>query len=129
MKKIILITSSMKKLCESKKVFYLKRTLMFLICLFSAEAYALEVSAGPDKVICQEGETVLEGSASGSVNDSYSFSWEPPEGLTCTDCPDPIADPTVTTEYTLTVEDSGGGVCTDKVIVTVAGTNCSTHRF
>ncbi len=107
-----------EKICKQKTHKFL--LMIPLIFIFSTDVYALEISAGPDKVICQEGETVLEGSASGSVNDIYTYSWEPTEDLTCDDCEEPIANPTVTTIYTLTVEDSGGFVCTDEVVVTVA---------
>ncbi|MEZ4885154.1 MAG: hypothetical protein R3E32_10545 [Chitinophagales bacterium] len=119
MKKIMLLPFYMrKKNCKQTKQIVL--LMMLLLFILPTNTYAFEMSAGPDKVICENGETVLEGSASGSVNESYTFSWEPPENLSCTDCPDPTANPSTTTIYTLTVIDFGGFVCTDEVVVTVA---------
>lgn len=37
-----------------------------------------------------------------------TYSWAPPTGLSCTKCPNPVATPTTTTQYTVTVVDSGG---------------------
>lgn len=42
--------------------------------------------------------------------------WTPSDGLSCTDCPDPIAAPAVTTEYFVFVEANG---CIDSAQVTV----------
>lgn len=36
------------------------------------------------------------------------YRWDPPEGLSCNDCPNPIAQPVISTEYTLYVTDSLG---------------------
>lgn len=41
-----------------------------------------------------------------------SYEWSPNGGLSCTDCPDPIASPDTDTEYILTVSDSYG--CTER---------------
>ena len=48
------------------------------------------------------------------------ISWSPPDSLWCLDCPDPIAMPTATTLYTMTVVDSITG-CTqlDEVLLRV----------
>jgi len=43
--------------------------------------------------------------------------WSPPEGLSCTTCPDPIADPQETTTYYLVVTDEFGCSVSDSVIV------------
>lgn len=37
-----------------------------------------------------------------------TYAWSPAEGLSCTDCPTPIASPTDTTEYTLIVTNGNG---------------------
>ncbi len=50
---------------------------------------------------------------------SYTYNWGPPVNLSCTNCPDPIASPTVTTTYTVTVTDSNGCSVERQVTVTV----------
>jgi len=71
---------------------------------------------GPDKEICIGESTQL-----GILPPPYSlgsFSWIPSTDLSCTDCQSPVATPSVTTTYTLTVNIMG---CTasDNVVVTV----------
>lgn len=61
--------------------------------------------------ICQGGTTQLH--ASGGTE----FHWYPSEGLSCTDCPDPIASPAATTTYTVTA--TNGGECVDSTVVTL----------
>ena len=54
----------------------------------------------------------LTTATSGPVSTNLVYAWTPPEGLSCTDCPDPFVK---TTEqdmrYYLTVSDMGGGGC------------------
>jgi len=64
------------------------------------------------KSICA-GETVTL-SASGAT----SYSWSPAIGLNCTTCPSPIANPTITTEYILTLTD-GPCIVKDSTLVIV----------
>jgi gliding motility-associated-like protein len=47
------------------------------------------------------------------------YLWSPTAGLSCTDCPDPIAKPMVTTNYKLTVSNEGGCSATDAMTLTV----------
>ena len=66
-------------------------------------------------VIC-EGESVQLTATSPVPID---FSWEPGTGLSCTDCPNPVASPTVTTNYAIEGEYEGcpvGGSVTVEVI-------------
>ena len=50
---------------------------------------------------------------------SLSYSWEPQTGLSCADCPDPIATPSETTTYTLTIIDSYGCQVEDEITIDV----------
>ena len=48
-----------------------------------------------------------------------NYSWSPTAGLSCTDCPNPIASPSSTTKYYLTVSDSYGCEVQDSVTITI----------
>ena len=53
------------------------------------------------------------------------YSWTPPTSLSCTNCPNPYANPKFTTKYNVMVTDSNGCTATRDVTVTVVcnGTN------
>ncbi|MCE7933602.1 MAG: PKD domain-containing protein [Chlorobi bacterium CHB2] len=70
-------------------------------------------AAGPDQTICRAASTVLEGSGNGS------YRWSPAEGLSCTDCAQPVATPSVSTTYRLIVSNAEGCSDTDEVNITV----------
>lgn len=70
------------------------------------------VSAGPDKTICEGDAVTLEG----SVN-AETYAWSPADGLSCTNCLNPIASPGSTTVYTLTAISANG--CNGSASVTV----------
>ncbi|MFT6243416.1 MAG: hypothetical protein ACJA0U_000033 [Salibacteraceae bacterium] len=72
------------------------------------------MSADSDPIICGAQTTTL--SATGTTN----FIWSPAAGLSCTNCPNPIASPTSTTTYTVTGDAVGSCPNTDQVTVTVA---------
>jgi gliding motility-associated-like protein len=44
-----------------------------------------------------------------------AYSWSPPSGLSCSNCPDPIASPSVATVYTVTSTDAHGCSLSDTV--------------
>ncbi|MCS6990879.1 MAG: choice-of-anchor L domain-containing protein [Chitinophagales bacterium] len=70
------------------------------------------VFAGPDVGICEGQSVQLQ------AQNATSYSWSPATGLSCTDCPNPLANPTTTTTYTVT----GVSSCfttTDEITVTV----------
>ncbi|MDB5032807.1 MAG: hypothetical protein JWQ98_48 [Chlorobi bacterium] len=70
-------------------------------------------SAGPPVTICDGTSTVL--GASGGT----SYRWTPPDGLSCTDCPNPVAGPVQTTTYHVVVLNANGCRSEDSVTVTV----------
>jgi len=70
-------------------------------------------SAGPDVTICLGGNTTL--SATGGT----SYSWSPATGLSNTGISNPVAAPTATTSYVVTVS-SGTCSSTDTVVVSVS---------
>jgi hypothetical protein len=73
------------------------------------------LDAGADVTICEGASTQLH--ATGAT----SYSWKPGAGLSCTDCPDPKAEPSATTLYYVTTTAENGCSVTDSVRVTVIG--------
>ena len=51
----------------------------------------------------------------GPPDRDITYSWGPVRGLSCTDCPDPVATPPGTTTYILTITDQDGCQATDDV--------------
>ncbi|MCB9282973.1 MAG: gliding motility-associated C-terminal domain-containing protein [Lewinellaceae bacterium] len=49
----------------------------------------------------------------------YVYAWSPPGGLSCTDCPDPLAQPGATTTYLLIVTDTLGCTAQASIVITV----------
>jgi N-acetylneuraminic acid mutarotase len=79
------------------------------------------INAGGDTTICIT-ETI-ELHASGGV----TYHWSPADGLSCTDCADPVASPHTTTTYTVVGTGVGGCTAQDQVMVTVEGTKIAAH--
>lgn len=70
-------------------------------------------AAGSDITICDGTSVTLN--ASGGT----SYNWSPATGLTCTNCANPTASPSVTTTYTLTATDANNCTATDEIIIIV----------
>lgn len=77
-----------------------------------ANIVGVDFSAGADVVIPDGGSTQLE--ATGGT----TYTWTPTSGLSGDDIPDPIAEPTQSTIYTVTTE-LNGCTYTDDVVVSV----------
>ncbi|MFN5459536.1 MAG: gliding motility-associated C-terminal domain-containing protein [Bacteroidota bacterium] len=80
-------------------------------------------AAGPDKTICAGNTTNLNASGGATYN------WSPPAGLSSSTISNPVASPTVTTSYTVTIS-NGSCLGKDTIVVNVnplppvdAGTN------
>lgn len=80
-------------------------------------------NAGTDITICEGQSTQLN--ATGGV----SYSWAPSTGLSSTTIANPVANPIVTTTYTVTVTDGLGCVATDVIIVTVDPTPAAAFTY
>ena len=78
------------------------------------------VNAGPDMTIAVGASTPLNANPSADV---VNITWSPAEGLSCTNCPNPIASPKKRTEYTIRVINAGGCVNTDKITIFVTCSN------
>lgn len=73
---------------------------------------SLTVLASPTSIQIEAGDTV-QLFASGATN----YTWTPATGLSCTNCPNPVASPTETTVYTVTGSDNFG--CTGEATVAI----------
>lgn len=82
-------------------------------------ATTVEAEAGSDQSICAGQTVMLGGNSTGDL-----FSWSPADGLDDPFSPNPMAAPTQTTTYTLTVTDlTGACSATDAVTVQVGATS------
>lgn len=63
------------------------------------------VNAGPDKISCNK-ELVPIGT---TAKQGFVYSWDPPDGISHPDFPNPYASPSVNTKYVLTARHDGGG--------------------
>jgi hypothetical protein len=75
---------------------------------------SLLITANPLITNIIEGQTV-QLNATGAA----TYSWTPIVGLSCTNCPNPIASPTVTTIYTVTGTDAAGCIGSAEITIVV----------
>lgn len=80
-------------------------------------------NAGTDKTICVGGNTSI-GEATTGGKEPYAYVWSPSAGLSSATVATPVASPSVTTTYSLTVTDANSCTSTNSVTVTVEP--CST---
>ena len=73
---------------------------------------SIPISVSPVSTTINQGESV-QLQATGAT----TYSWSPSTGLSCSDCPNPVATPNMTTTYTVTGIDASG--CTGTAEVTV----------
>ncbi len=82
-------------------------------CQAVATAIMIPIQAdagGATTYICEEGGVQIGRSAIPGIS-GITYSWSPTNDLSCSDCPNPIANPATTTTYTLTIDD--GSACTN----------------
>lgn len=77
------------------------------------------MDAGPNDTICAGGATYLDPTYQSGY--TYAFSWSPPATLSNPNIEDPLAFPTATTVYTLSMTANTGCTKTDTVRIVVAG--------
>ncbi|WP_152267428.1 PKD domain-containing protein [Agriterribacter humi] len=83
----------------------------------------LPVITAQNVVIPVGGEIVLPVSYSSGI---ANYTWTPPEGLSCTTCPTPIAKPSLTTTYNVQVTDSNTCVSNADIMVEVV---CKSENY
>jgi gliding motility-associated-like protein len=77
----------------------------------------LNLALPMDTTIRVGASVLLEAEVDGTG--SLDFAWSPTEGLSCTDCPDPLANPLDTITYTLAVTDLNGCSAQESVTLRV----------
>ncbi|MBL0308687.1 MAG: gliding motility-associated C-terminal domain-containing protein [Bacteroidetes bacterium] len=82
----------------------------------------ISVNASPDSIIGGPGET-HQVTLTVSGTEAPSYNWSPVEGLSCTDCANPIITTSVNTVYYVTVSEGESGNCDgyDSIVVIIAG--------
>ena len=79
---------------------------------------SLSVDLGPDVSLCGAQGVALHAKGY-DAGAGYLFVWSPANGLSCTDCPTPLANPTTTTSYTVEITSPGGCKGSDMITVVV----------
>lgn len=85
--------------------------------------FSMPVNINPNPIVNASGDTLIDlgGSADLSLttNTAGDIVWSPSDNVNCSDCPEVIATPYITTNYTVTVTDINGCSGSDIVIVMV----------
>jgi hypothetical protein len=79
----------------------------------------LRANAGFDQVVCLGGSVQLSGNAAGGSG-NYTYAWSPSAGLNNASVANPVATPSGSTQYILTVTDASGAIARDTVLITVS---------
>jgi hypothetical protein len=92
-------------------------------CNGLAEYYVDDVSVEEIEIAKAKNDTLIYATDSVVIGKNASeaalFSWQPSAGLSCTNCPNPKASPTITTTYTVT-KTQCKSITTDEITVTVS---------
>ena len=103
---------------------FFKKSFIYFLCLFAGVLYGqttttLTADAGSNQKICLGNQATLSGSATGGFKPYQSTTWSPGKSLNDSTLLNPVASPTTTTVYTLTVKDAVDGKATSTVTVFV----------
>lgn len=83
------------------------------------------VDAGNNVSITQGGSTTIGGNPTATGNGSLTYNWTPSTNLSSTSIANPLANPTTTTTYFVSVTDGKNCSATDSIIVTVNPIGCT----
>lgn len=86
-----------------------------------------ELEAGTYLPIPNGGDVTLDPTT--NVDPVSAWMWSPGDGLSCTDCPNPVASPEFTTWYTVTVTDANGCTVSDSTEIVVIRTLAIPNAF
>ena len=79
---------------------------------------SVSISLGADKEICNGSSYTIPGNVTGGTS-PFGYNWNPILNLSATNIPNPIAAPTTSTTYIVTVTDAHGCSNTDNIAITV----------
>jgi gliding motility-associated-like protein len=87
----------------------------------------IEVAALPTASVAPSDTTINSGAELNltATPNIGTYAWAPTVGLSCIDCPNPIATPTETTTYTVTITNESGCTATASVTITVTPPICN----
>jgi gliding motility-associated-like protein len=73
------------------------------------------------------GSTIIAGQSVGlsATSTATAFEWSPATGLSCTNCPNPVASPEATTTYFVTVTNNDGCTASASLTVEVISSDCT----
>ncbi len=82
-------------------------------------APSLTAWASPSTICVPQTSQLTASLVAGCGGGPYTYSWSPSTALTCITCSNPIANPTVTTNYTVTAKGGPGACWTASAVVTL----------
>ena len=85
-----------------------------VVVLNAPPSLTVDLSSSEDDLVIGESFSLFA-NISGSDPDELSFVWTPADGLSCTDCPDPVTIAGVYDSYALTVTNAVGCTATDSI--------------
>jgi gliding motility-associated-like protein len=89
-------------------------------CTSPPSVITVEITNGLNLTITPPSPEINQGgSVNLNVSGATNYTWSPAQGLSCTNCPNPIASPASTTTYTVTGTDAQGCSGTASVLVFV----------
>jgi len=92
-------------------------------CTDSTHFY-VKISKSPTLSVSRDTSILYGNSVSLTANsNTNSYNWYPATGLSCTNCADPIATPSLTTKYYVSVVGTDGCTWTDSVLINVTPQN------
>src|SRR5699024_4581440 len=85
--------------------------------VYVAQNGNLNLQANPYSAVVEEGNSVNLNASFSPYIPGTTYNWTPPNGLSCTDCPNPTATPTETTTYNVQITTPDG--CTADTNITL----------
>ena len=87
---------------------------------FDTTQGTISINPTPFVIASQDASICLGNSVQLNVNGASNYQWDPPQGLSCTTCSNPMANPTITTAYVVTGSNNFSCSSKDTVVITVA---------